>query len=86
MRSVLRGEIRNNVPYFRYRLTEGGALELSSGHGGEITADAGFSGTVALPEEMLRQMGVEFAAVEEFRLADGQSVELAVFWGAGDSR
>lgn len=81
MKAVLRGEIRNSVPYFRYRLGSDGTLELSSRHGNEITADTGFSGTIALPEETLERMAVEFAAVEEFRLADGQRVELPIFWG-----
>lgn len=81
MKAVLRGEIRNSVPYFRYRLGSDGTLELSSRHGSEITADTGFSGTIALPEDALERMAVEFAAVEEFRLADGQRVELPIFWG-----
>lgn len=81
MKAVLRGEIRNSVPYFHYRVADNGTLELCSSDGIEITADTGFSGTIALPEETLERMGVEFAAVEEFRLADGQRVELPIFWG-----
>ncbi|MDI6449129.1 hypothetical protein [Anaerobaca lacustris] len=82
MKAVLRGEIRNSVPYFRYRLGSDGTLELSSRHGNEITADTGFTGAIALPEDALERMAVEFAAVEEFRLADGQRVQLPIFWGA----
>lgn len=46
-----------------------------------MTVDTGFSGTIALPEEVLGVMGVEWVDFGNFRLATGEEVELPVFWG-----
>jgi predicted aspartyl protease len=75
------GRIRRSVPYFRFTVERHGTLILRSRGGAKITVDTGFSGTIALPEETLTQMGLEFSGVEVFTLADGSNVRLPVYWG-----
>jgi len=81
MNIVLRGEIRNNIPYFYCSIKKDGTLVLKSDKGQEITADTGFSGTVALPEATLKKMGLKPSTVADFRLADGSLVTLPIYWG-----
>lgn len=43
--------------------------------------DTGFSGAIALPEEILEEMDIELIDFGIFRLATGDEVELPIFWG-----
>jgi predicted aspartyl protease len=80
MRILLRGEIRDFVPSFGASV-EDGRLVLHKDGDFSLTVDTGFSGGIALPEEILQEMGVELIDFGIFRLATGDEVELPVFWG-----
>ncbi|MCX5636666.1 MAG: hypothetical protein NTX52_03095 [Planctomycetota bacterium] len=82
MNTVLRGQIRSNVPYFYYSITTKGTLVLKSKKGNEITTvDTGFSGTIALPEKVLKKMDLKFVAIGDVTLADGSRLIVPIYWG-----
>jgi clan AA aspartic protease len=56
-------------------------LVLKSKKGNEITVDTGFIGTVALPEKVLKKMGLKPIGTGVFTLADGSTVSLPIYWG-----
>ena len=46
-----------------------------------LTVDTGFSGSIALPKDLLDAIGAELVDYGVFRLATGDEVELPVYWG-----
>lgn len=62
-------------------MDEDGTIILQEDGDFSLTVDTGFSGGIALPEELLEKMDVELIDFGIFRLATGQEVELPVFWG-----
>ncbi len=81
MRRVIRGEIEDFVPFFNGLVDDNGTLILQQDGDFSLTVDTGFSGGIALPEEILDEMDVELIDFGIFRLATGDEVELPVFWG-----
>ncbi|MCK4330338.1 hypothetical protein KAX02_10895 [candidate division WOR-3 bacterium] len=81
MRILIRGFIENFVPFFNGYIDKGGMLVLRRDGEFSLTVDTGFSGGIALPEEVLEEMDVELIDFGIFRLATGDEVELPVFWG-----
>ena len=81
MRALIRGKIEDFVPFFNGLVDEDGTLVLQEGGDFSLTVDTGFSGAIALPEEILDMMDVELIDFGIFRLATGEEVELPVFWG-----
>jgi len=78
---LLKGSIEGFVPFFNGSVDGKGGLILHEGGDLSLTVDTGFSGSIALPEEVLEAMGVELVDFGNFRLATGEEVELPVFWG-----
>ena len=81
MRKLIRGDIEDIVPFFNGFVDEDGMLILQEDGDFSLTVDRGFSGGIALPEEILEEMDVELIDFGIFRLATGDEVELPVFWG-----
>ena len=80
MRTLVRGEIIDFVPVFNAYLSDG-VLIISEDGDFSLTVDTGFSGGVALPEETLGKMNVEFFGYDTFSLATGEVVELPMSLG-----
>lgn len=80
MKTLLRGEIINFVPYFKAEVNNKG---LVLGDDGEysLTVDTGFSGGIALRENILKQMNVEFIGYDTFTVATGEMIELPMYLG-----
>jgi len=81
MTALIRGEIENFVPFFNGFVNGDGVLILQEDADFSLIVDTGFSGGIALPEEILEEMDVELIDYGTFRLATGDEVELPVFWG-----
>jgi predicted aspartyl protease len=81
MRTLLRGEIEDFVPFFNGFVDEEGILILQEEGDFSLTVDTGFSGGIALPEGILEEMDIELIDFGIFKLATGNEVELPVFWG-----
>ena len=81
MRKLIRGDIEDFVPFFNGFVDEDGMLIFQEDGDFSLTVDTGFSGGIALPEEILEEMDVELIDFGIFRLATGDEVELPVFWG-----
>ena len=81
MRTLVTGKIEDFVPFFNGSVNEDGVLVIQENGDFSLTVDSGFSGGIALPEKVLDQMNVELIDFGMFRLATGDEVELAVFWG-----
>ncbi|MBM3240968.1 hypothetical protein FJZ31_32195 [Candidatus Poribacteria bacterium] len=81
MRAVVRGKIEDFVPFFNGFVDEDGILVLQEDGDLSLTVDTGFSGGIALPEEVLDEMDVELIDFGIFILATGDEIELPVFWG-----
>lgn len=81
MRILIKGEIEDLVPFFNGFVNENGVLLLQEDGDFSLTVDTGFSGGIALPEEILDEMDIELVHFGTFRLATGDEVELPVFWG-----
>jgi len=81
MRTLIKGEIEDFVPFFNGFIDEDGTLILQEDGDFSLTVDTGFSGAIALPEEILEKMDVELIDFGIFRLATGDELELPVFWG-----
>jgi len=81
MRTLVRGKIKDFVHFFNGFVNEDGVLIIQKDGHLSLTVDTGFSGGIALPEEILDEMDVELIDFGIFRLATGDEVELPVFWG-----
>ncbi|MFQ6042942.1 MAG: hypothetical protein ACE5PV_18985 [Candidatus Poribacteria bacterium] len=81
MRDFVRGGIEAFVPFFNDFVNKDGTLVIQENGNLPLTVDTGFSGGIALPEEILGEMNIELIDFGIFRLATGDEVELAVFWG-----
>ncbi len=81
MSARIRGEIDALVPVLHAIVREGGALVLDEDGDIPLTVDTGFSGSIALPGEILDCIGAELVDFGVFRLATGDEVELPVYWG-----
>ena len=68
------------VPVF-HAIAGEGALVLDEDGGIPLTVDTGFSGSIALPMDLLDAIGAELVDYGVFRLATGDEVELPVYWG-----
>ena len=81
MSTRLRGVIEALVPVFHAHIEDDRVLALGEGGDIPLTVDTGFSGSVALPPELLGRIGAELVDYGVFRLATGDEVELPVYWG-----
>lgn len=81
MRTLIQGRIVDFVPYFNGSLVESGALVLSEDGDFSLMVDTGFSGGIAIPEEILDEIEVEFFGYNTFTLATGDIVELPMYLG-----
>ena len=80
MSANIRGEIDALVPVF-HAIAGEGTLVLDEDGGIPLTVDTGFSGSIALPKDLLDAIGAELVDYGVFRLATGDEVELPVYWG-----
>lgn len=81
MRTLIQGEIEDFVPFFKAYLNEKGSLVLTEDGDFSMTVDTGFSGGIALPSDIIEEMGLELVDFDTFKLATGKVVELPVFLG-----
>ena len=81
MKTLIRGKIVDFVPFFNGYLSGEGVLAIGEKGEFPLTVDTGFSGGIALPEEILEKMGIEFIGYEAFSLATGDIVELPMYLG-----
>lgn len=80
MSGSFKGEIELLVPIVKARVREG-ILVLDEGGDLSLTLDTGFSGPIALPDNLLDDIGVELVGFSVFRMANGDQLELPVHWG-----
>ena len=80
MSASIKGEIEALVPVIKARVVEG-ALVMDDEGDLSLTVDTGFSGSIALPGELIDDIGAELVDFGVFRLATGKQVELPVHWG-----
>lgn len=80
MSTIIRGEIGTLVPVIKARVVED-ALVLDERGDLPLTVDTGFSGSIALPGELIDGIGAELVDFGVFRLATGEQIELPVHWG-----
>ena len=78
---TLQGKIEGNTPLVRAQIGPGGRLRI--GQSGRIVfvIDTGFTGGIALTEEMLKRLDLDFVGYDTFTLATGDEVELPMFLG-----
>ncbi|MCK4476581.1 MAG: hypothetical protein KAU16_07620 [Methanophagales archaeon] len=80
MEALIQGDIIDFIPFFNVKVEEGNLLINEDGDL-SLIVDTGFNGGIALPEEVLEEMGLELAGYDTFRLATGEVVELPMFLG-----
>lgn len=78
---TIRGVIRDQAPVIAGRVDHSGKLCLGGRGPQRFIVDTGFTGAVAVPEEMLSLLDVEHIGYDTFTLATGRDVELPVFLG-----
>ncbi len=78
---TVRGLIKDQAPVLTGRVDRRGKLCLGGRGPHRFIVDTGFTGAVAVPEEMLSSLNVEHIGYDTFMLATGQEVELPVFLG-----
>ncbi|MFQ6031670.1 MAG: hypothetical protein ACE5K2_02010 [Candidatus Zixiibacteriota bacterium] len=71
MRTLIKGEIEDFVPFFNGLVDEDGIFSLQEDGEFSLTVDTGFSGGIALIEEILEKMDVDLIDYGIFRLATG---------------
>jgi len=81
MKEIMEGEIENFVPLFQAHLNSEKILVLGEGGDIPMTVDTGFSGGIAIPLNLINEMGLELVDFDTFRLATGEIVELPIFLG-----
>jgi predicted aspartyl protease len=77
---TLSGVIRDGEPLVPAR-ARGGALQIGVGSGDHLVIDTGFAGAVAVPEDVARELRLDYLGVGTFILAMGRPVELPVYAG-----
>jgi len=80
MKVIVKGGIVDYVPFFNAGIKEGKLIITKKGDL-SLTVDTGFSGGVALPTNLLKNLHLEMAFYDTFKLATGEIVELPVFTG-----
>ena len=80
MRILIQGKIIDFAPLFKAYVRKEGPI-LSEEGDLLLTVDTGFSGAVALPQKMLREVKVEPIGYGRFTLATGEVIQLPIFWG-----
>lgn len=79
-RVLLKGDIVSHTPYF-YARVDSEHLVLGENGDIQLVVDTGFTGAVALPQELIERMGLEMVAETAFTLANGEKVTLPVYLG-----
>lgn len=80
MQILIEGNIVGRTPYLYARLEER-RLVLENSGPIFLVVDTGFTGSVALQQELIDQLGLRVAAETTFLLANGQKVLLPVYLG-----
>jgi len=80
MQILIEGNITGRTPYLHARL-EDRLLVLGNSGPISLVVDTGFTGSVALQQKLIDQMGLRVAAETTFLLANGQKVLLPVYLG-----
>lgn len=78
---TVRGMIKDQAPVLAGWVDSKGKLCLGRRGPQSFIVDTGFTGAIAVPEEMLSSLDVEHIGYDTFMLATGQEVELPVFLG-----
>jgi predicted aspartyl protease len=81
MRIILKGTIANNSPSFCGSFRKDGILVFHKKGNVSFTVDTGFSGGIALPRKILKNLNIEFMGYDTFTLATGEEVELPMYYG-----
>jgi len=81
METILQGQINNLVASCNADIDESGKLVLRKGGKITLTVDTGFSGSFSLPSALLKKLKLKFLDQDTFRLANGEEIELPIFWG-----
>jgi predicted aspartyl protease len=80
VKTLIQGKIIGLVPTFRAYIREGSIIFDSSGDI-IITVDTGFDGGIMLPQIILDDMNLDFMGYDTFIIANGETIELPVFFG-----
>jgi predicted aspartyl protease len=78
---IVRGRIVGAAPVI-YGRARDGRLYLGSRGDLPLVIDTGFTGTLALPPSMARQLNCQFVAVDTYTLAADVEVELPMYVGS----
>jgi len=80
MKTIFQGKIEDFVPFVKASITDG-ALVIGKHGDFTMTVDSGFSGGIALPRDLIKQIGLKPIVYDKFELATGDIVELPVYLG-----
>jgi len=80
MKTIFQGPIERFVPFVKASINDG-ALVISENGSFTMTVDSGFTGGIALPNKLIKQIGLEPIVYDKFRLATGKVVELPIYFG-----
>jgi len=80
MKTVFSGKIEEFEPFVKASI-KNNMLEISERGDFAMTVDTGFSGGIALPDKLIKQIGLKPVVYDRFRLATGEVVNLPVFRG-----
>jgi len=82
MRTLIKGKIEHLVPFFNASTGGNGMLTVRKDGDFSLTVDTGFDGAIALPEEILEDMGIDLIGFTTLELATGEVKEdVPVYWG-----
>lgn len=76
----LRGKLRDDGPVV-FGAVRDGELRLALRAPLGLIVDTGFTGALAVPEQIARRWRLDFVGVEPFALATGEIVDLPVYLG-----
>jgi len=80
VKTIFRGKIEDFVPFTRASI-KNKMLAINERGNFLMTVDTGFTGGVALPNKIIKQLGLKPVVYDKFRLATGKMVALPVFRG-----
>jgi predicted aspartyl protease len=80
MKTIFWGKIEDFVPFIEASV-KNKMLVIKEKGNFSMTVDTGFTGGIALPNKMIKQIGLKPVAYDKFRLGTGKVVALPVFRG-----
>ena len=78
---AINGAIIKGSPLIRARITRNGELELGRGRSISVCVDTGFTGDIALPRRILKQLKRSYAGPMDYQLADGSLATMDLWDG-----